>query len=150
MDFCFLGSFMHTIDGQRRVAIPREWRSTNTTELSSFYLLPGRNQTIQVIPKKLFDIQVLEKVAEVSFANERDSMALARIGAKASLSTCDRQGRIRLSQVLFEYAGLEDQAMLIGGITSIQIMTPANWDKNEMDIDEILNQVEKIQKTGSL
>ena len=115
-----------------------------------FYLLPGRNQIIQVLPKELFESEILEKIKKVSFANVEKSRALARIGAKASRSTCDKQGRISLSQDLVDHAGLKDQALLIGGIATIQIMTPETWTKNNMGIDEMLDQIEKIQENGEL
>ena len=145
---CFLGQFTHTIDGQRRVAIPKDWRYKESNLDEVFYLVPGRNHTIQVLPKELFETEIVAKLKKVSFASERKTAALARIGAKASCSTCDKQGRITLSQTLMDHAKLKDQAVLVGGITSIQIMTPETWTKHEMTNDELLDQIEKIQRNG--
>ncbi len=150
MKFCFLGSFTHSIDSQRRVAIPREWRFNVADPHPTFYLLPGRNFTIQVIPKALFEDEVLGKLRKVSFADEPKTRALARIGAKASQGVCDKQGRIKLTQGLLDHAGLRQQAVLIGGITNIQIMTVENWKKSDMGNDEMLDQIQRIQDLEGL
>jgi len=102
-DQVYTGFHPHSIDAQRRVAIPREWRK-DAGDDAVFYLLPGRNQTIQVLPKELFEQEILDKVRKVSFANAEKSQALAMIGAKASRSSCDKQGRITMTQELMEHA----------------------------------------------
>ena len=109
-----------------------------------FYLMPGRDRSIQVLPKELFETEILEKFRKVSFADDEKTRALARIGAKASQSACDKQGRITLTSELLDHAGLKDQAVLIGALTTIQIMTPEMWSKNDMGNDEMLDQILKI------
>ena len=146
MEKYFSGSYTHTIDSQRRVSIPKDWRKDDAGNDLLFYLLPGRDRTIQVLTKELFENEILAKFKKVSFADPEKSRALARIGAKASQSTCDKQGRINLTQMLLDHAGLKDQAVLIGGLTTIQIMTPETWSKNDMGTDEMLDHIQEIHK----
>ena len=144
MEKCFLGFFTHTIDSQRRLSIPKDWRKDADSNDLLFYLMPGRHKTIQVLPKDLFENEILAKFKKVSFADVEKSQALALIGAKASKSTCDKQGRISLTQELLDHAGLKDQAVLIGGLTTIQIMTPEAWSQNNMGNDEMLDHIQQI------
>ena len=58
-DQVYIGFHPHSIDAQRRVAIPKEWRK-DAGDDAVFYLLPGRNQTIQVLPKELFEQEILD------------------------------------------------------------------------------------------
>lgn len=146
----FLGAYTHAIDSQRRIAIPKEWRTTANKKSAVFYLLPGRDRSIQIIPNELFESEVLENIKKVSFANAEQTRALARIGAKASKSRCDKQGRITLTQELINHAELKEHAVLIGSISSIQAMTPELWKKSDMGTDEMLDQIEKIQMKGVL
>ena len=148
MDKYFLGSHTHTIDSQRRIAIPKDWRNKPGTNELLFFLLPGRNRTIQVFPKEVFDSEIVEKIKKVSFANSEKIRALARIGEKACQSNCDKQGRITLSQDLIDHAGLKDQATLIGSITSIRITTAEAWAKDAMDPEKVLDEIKKIQENG--
>ncbi len=148
MSYCFLGSFTHAIDAQRRVAVPREWRVSRDAAPMVFYLLPGREQTVHMLPGELFEQGLLEKAKRVSFANQKEMQALAQIGSRAARTVCDKQGRITLTHGLMEHAGLEDQAVLIGSFTSIQIMKPGTWASYEMGNEETLDLVEKIQGGG--
>ncbi|MDP7395875.1 MAG: hypothetical protein QGF67_15580 [Lentisphaeria bacterium] len=148
-DQIYIGFHPHSIDAQRRIAIPREWRK-DAGDDAVFYLLPGRNQTIQVLPKELFEQEILDKVRKVSFANAEKSQALATIGAKASRSSCDKQGRITMTQDLMDHAGLKGEAVMVGSFTTIQIMTPERWNQNGMRTEDVLDQIERIQESGEL
>jgi len=148
-DQVYTGFHPHSIDAQRRIAIPKEWRK-DAGDDAVFYLLPGRNQTIQVLPKELFEQEILDKVRKVSFANAEKSQALAMIGAKTSRSSCDKQGRITMTQELMEHAGLEGEAIMVGSFTTIQIMTPERWNQSSMDTEDVLDQIERIQESGEL
>jgi len=148
-DQVYTGFHPHSIDAQRRIAIPKEWRK-DAGDDAVFYLLPGRNQTIQVLPKELFEQEILDKVRKVSFANADKSQALAMIGAKTSRSSCDKQGRITMTQELMEHAGLEGEAIMVGSFTTIQIMTPERWNQSSMDTEDVLDQIERIQESGEL
>lgn len=147
---CFLGHFTHIIDSQRRVAIPRDWRSLAADDSTVFYLLPGRDQSIQVLPKELFESVILEKTKQVSFANAAKSKALTAIGSKAARSVCDRQGRITLTPYLMEYASLTNEAVMVGSVNSICILSPPKWEQAQMSNDEMLDQIERIMEAGEI
>jgi MraZ protein len=137
----FLGEFSHSLDSQRRVAIPKIWRKERGATV--FYLLPGRRKTIQVIPEKTFS-EMMSKTKKISFADASASLALARLGRMAQECKCDPQGRIQVSQNLAEYAGIKDFAILVGAINVIQIWADENWKKSGGSDDEILDIIQKI------
>ena len=147
MEKCFLGCYTHTLDSQRRVAIPKDWRNVPGVNDVLFYLIPGRHKSIQILPKELFETEILAKIKKVSFADDEKTRALGRIGSRASQSICDKQGRITLTKELMDHAGLTNQAVLIGALTTIQIMTPETWAENDMGNDEMLDQILKIHNT---
>ncbi len=149
MNQIFIGIQTHSIDSQRRIAIPSDWRH-GAPDPMVFFMVPGRKRTIQVLPQALFQQEILEKVKKVSFANAEQAQALARIGALAHRSVCDKQGRISLTQQLMEHAGLDDQATLVGGVKSIQIMSPATWTESQMKTDDVLDEIERIQSSGEI
>ena len=77
-DFCFLENFTHTIDSQRRFAIPADWRQKDGD--TQFVLLPAKNRVIQAIPMKTFQDEILVKARKMSLADSkamRDLMILA-------------------------------------------------------------------------
>ena len=138
----FSGEYRHSLDPQRRIAIPSCWR---TGGLDRFYLLPGRFKSLQLMPFDSFR-SLLEKAAKISFADANASLALARLGSMAQECVCDKQGRIPMPQSLIDHAGLKDQAVLVGALTTIQIWLPENWMKHKTSPDEILDTIQKIQE----
>jgi MraZ protein len=142
----FLGEHEYTVDSQRRVAIPSQWRDPDPRE-NHFFLLPGRDKSIQVVPAATFQ-ELLIKLRKVSFADGRAAVALATIGSMAHECACDKQGRISLTPKLLEHAGISDRAVLLGAVTTIQIWNPATWAGHEIESEAGLDVIQAIQERG--
>ena len=117
----FLGEFEHTLDAQRRVAIPAAWRGC-----SRFVLLPAN--AIQMMTVDTFREMVLDKTKKLSLGNVSDARNLARLGSRAQECACDKQGRIQLSPQLAAHAGLKDKVALVGSVSMILLYPPENWN----------------------
>lgn len=137
----FFGEFEHTLDSQRRLAIPGQWRKKKG--VNQFFLVPGRNNILQLIPFESFK-NFLDKARKISFADAKLSLALAQFGAKAQECVCDKQGRIPIPQRLLDYAGLKNQVMLIGSVSTIQIWHPDKWNALSMGDEGYLDLVQQI------
>lgn len=140
----FLGEFEHSIDSQRRVAIPRAWRGDkeNRTRL---VILPGRDKTLlAVAPEKAKEM--LKKLTAGSFANRNISKALAMIGSYAVDCQCDKQGRIALSNKLMSYAGINENVVFVGAFDSIQIWSKEQWEDQEFAVDDVLDIIQDLQE----
>ncbi len=139
----YLGEFEFTVDNQRRVAIPRPWRSNDEDE--RFFALPGREKSLQVVPGAMFQ-ELLAKLRKVSFADAQAARAMATIGSMALECAPDKQGRITLSNKLMDHAGLSKRVLLIGAVTSIQIWDPATWQERQMDSETGLDVLQAVQE----
>ena len=138
---CYLGEFDFAVDAQRRLAIPSAWRG----EGDSFVLLPGREESLQLVPAAMFQ-ELLAKLRQVSFADAQAAVALATIGSMAVLCQPDKQGRISLTQKLMEHAGIRSGAVLLGAVTTIQIWEPGRWNKRRMDSQKGLDVIQALQE----
>lgn len=137
----FFGEFEHSLDPQRRVAIPSNWRKEKKT---TFFLLPGRHKALQLIPFGTFK-ETLLKFKKISFADPAASLAFARLGASGQECECDKQGRIQIPQKLIEQAGLKNQVVMIGSLTTIQIWSKENWSLfQKSDQNDVLDVIQKI------
>jgi MraZ protein len=137
----FFGEFEHSLDSQRRVAIPSNWRKEKKTV---FFLLPGRHNTLQLIPFGTFR-ELLMKLKKISFADPAASLAFARLGASGQECECDKQGRIQIPQKLIEQSGLKNQVVMIGSLTTIQIWSKENWSLfQKSDQNDVLDVIQKI------
>jgi len=137
-----MGEYAHSLDSQRRVAIPTCWRRKGEDNI--FYLLPGRNGALQLIPEDSFK-DLLEKARRVSFADPSASLALARLGSMAQECRCDRQGRVAIPQRLIDYANLKDgSVVMVGALTAVQIWSPEKWDTYRAADESVLDEIQKI------
>lgn len=139
----FTGEFEHTLDSQRRIAIPTCWRQKGADNV--FYLLPGRHGALQAIPAVSFQ-DLLKKAQKTSFADSSASLALARLGAMTQECRCDKQGRIPLPQRLIDYAELEDAVIMVGALTNIQLWSPEKWEKYRMADETVLDEIQKLSE----
>ena len=119
----FLGEFEHTLDAQRRVAIPAAWRGC-----SRFVLLPAKDHAIQMMTDDTFREMGLDKTKKLSLGNVSDARNLARLGSRAQECACDKQGRIQLSPQLAAHAGLKDKVALVGSVSMILLYPPETWN----------------------
>jgi division/cell wall cluster transcriptional repressor MraZ len=137
----FTGEYEHSLDAQRRIAIPTCWRRKG--EENIFFLLPGRHGALQLIPQEGFN-ELLLKARKVSFADPAASLALARLGSMAQESKCDKQGRFQIPQKLIDFANLKESAVMVGALTSVQIWAPENWNKVRPADETVLDEIQKI------
>jgi len=139
----FLGQFEYVIDRQRRVAIPSVWREADRA-LNRFILLPGPNKGIQVLPAGMFE-ELVEKFRRTPFGDPEVADALALAGSSGHDTTCDSQGRISFTPELLAHAELKPQAkaVLVGGITTIQIFAPSNWQARPKNQESSLAVLQK-------
>lgn len=137
----FFGEYKHSLDSQRRIAIPSLWR--NSVGKTRFFLVPGRNRILQLIPFSSFK-NFLEKAGKISFANEKAGKALAKFASKVQDSSCDKQGRMAISKRLYEYSGLGQQVLLVGAVTTVQIWDPERWRSENSDDEHCLDEMQRI------
>jgi MraZ protein len=148
-DMLFVGEFVHTIDPQKRIAIPKDWRVKDSE--NKFYMLPGRHNSLQLMTHASFK-ELAEKLRKVSIADSKASIALAKLGASARICICDKQGRIPINEKLLEYAQIkknkkvDSDLVLVGAFNSIQIWSKENWNKQQMSDSEMLDVLQKIEE----
>ena len=133
------------MDKQRRFAIPKEWRQDGNV----FYLLPGRDHSVQILPEEIFEEEVFSKAKNVSFASRSKSNALANLGKFTHKCVCDGQGRISLTKLLMQHARLEEAGSveLTGSFTRIELKKAEKSNESLLDgIEEFLDIMEAIHE----
>ncbi len=129
----FVGSFQHSLDPKKRLTIPAVWRS-QVGKPESLYVLPDFNERcLNVIPAAEMGHK-LEKLRQYSLSNAKAQEFLRKLGANSDLVSWDTQGRIRICDKLLNFAGIEDQVMMVGAFNKFQLWTPRNHpDSDEID-----------------
>lgn len=146
MEQTFLNKFIHVVDGQRRVALPKEWRGDGSQALV-FYALPGQHAIYHLLPEAVFQRTVIEKIKDsFSFANYEETAALRGIAQRAVKCVCDRQGRMTLDPQILEHTGITDKALLAGGFVEFTLMAPETLEHEKGPLEEKLDRFEQIRK----
>jgi len=131
----FVGQFTHTLDPKRRLTIPSAWRAQVGTPKSLFVLPDLYAKCLCVFPGAEMQ-RMLEKVRKVPYSDQKGRTFFREIGRQSDLITWDSQGRIRISDRLLDFAGLDSQALLYGAFDNFQLWRPENW-KGSQGIDQL-------------
>ncbi len=137
----FFGEFEYKIDEKGRVPIPPRFRK----ELSAGVVLtPGIERCITA-----YSLPTWKKIAQ-SFTSDSISHAKQRRLNRALFATTfaiilDGQGRIALPAPLKEHAGLEEEAVIIGANTYLEI-----WSKDEWESEKAVSQEQAWQLIESM
>ena len=124
--FCILsGNCEYKLDSQHRVAVPSDWRSQSPS--GCFVLIPGRDQTLQLYTKEVYNERIGAKLNSLSPSNPADLKKLRQMGARTFNLQCDKQGRIQIPPILMEFAQLKSSVAFIASGNFGQIMDGARW-----------------------
>ena len=123
----FVGTFQHSVDEKKRLAIPAKWRAA-ASGTQEFYVLPLPENHLYVLPESAMD-KMLEKVDDISIGEYERRNVLRLITGGAHGTPCDKQGRILLTEELLKHAGIQGDAVLVGVLKGFEIWSPAHLEK---------------------
>lgn len=140
----FVGTFSHSVDDKRRVAIPARWRAA-AKGAKEFYILPDPKNCLVVLPAEVME-KMLDRADDISMGEYERRDALRVLSSRAHATPVDGQGRISLTESLMKHAGVEGEATLIGVLNKFEIWSPARWA--EHDRNAMANFVEATKQLG--
>ncbi|MBI2830982.1 MAG: division/cell wall cluster transcriptional repressor MraZ [Chloroflexi bacterium] len=135
----FFGEFEYKVDEKGRVPVPPGFRK----ELSAGVVLtPGPDGCIAIYP-----LQAWKKVAD-SIAASSTPIPRAKLRKlnRAMFGTAfrlivDGQGRIALPAPLREYAGLQDDVVIVGVDNTLELWDKQAWESEKSDSLEQFGQI---------
>jgi len=140
----FVGTFRHSVDDKKRVAIPAKWRAAARGS-EEFYVLPDPKRCLMVLPAAAMD-KMLQKADEITIGEYDRRDVLRVIASRAHGTSCDKQGRITLTDELLRHAGIEKDAVVVGVLNRFEIWSPKQWA--ELDQAASANFVEAARQVG--
>ena len=119
----FMGEFNHSIDNKGRLIIPAKFRSQLGER---FVITRGMDRCLSGYSMAEWDKlkQQLEKLP-MTKKNVRQFVRL--IYSAAIECEFDRQGRVNLSKILINYAGISKKCVVVGVSSHFEI-----WDEDEI------------------
>jgi len=119
----FLGEYLHTIDDKGRLTIPSKYRAYLEDGMVA---TRGLDRCIVVYPMNEWK-SLVDKIMGLP-STPRPTREYARLifSAAADLRV-DRQGRILIPAVLYNYAEIDSEAVIIGMNNRFEIWQPKRW-----------------------
>jgi MraZ protein len=137
-----LGEFHCAADRSGRLRIPAEFRAELGGGLT---LTRGVERCLFVYPAGEWR-RLADKMRKRLPLTSQDARAFARLMFSGAL-TCapDRQGRIPLPSNLRQYAGIEEQAVVVGLCTHLEVWSPERWrEVRDQMVEEGMATVERL------
>ncbi|MDP6457028.1 MAG: division/cell wall cluster transcriptional repressor MraZ [Candidatus Marinimicrobia bacterium] len=127
----FTGEYAYSLDAKGRVNVPARFRtSLSGDNEGTFVLTKGMDTCIIAYP--LTEWQKVETgLRQLSSASKIYRSFIRSTVRYATPVTMDKQGRIQVSPVLREFAGIEKDVMIIGVVNKIEIWNPEKLNEIE-------------------
>jgi MraZ protein len=128
----FWGEYTHQLDKKGRVIIPARYRPYLST---GAILTRGLDHNLVIYPQSAWQ-RVSEQLNQMPIT-QPTGRALRRLLFSGAVElTLDRQGRGLIPPYLRDYASLEEEALLVGMETFIEIWQPRQW---RVTLDDLCN-----------
>jgi MraZ protein len=118
----FSGEFEHNLDDKGRLTIPVRFREALA---GGVFVIRGPDGCLLAFAPADWEVKA-KQVAALSWTQE-SARFLARMVYSAADLQLDKQGRILLPAPLREYANLENEVVIVGVNTYLEIWSKARW-----------------------
>lgn len=119
----FWGEYSHQLDNKGRLIIPSRYRALLNEQAM---LTRGLDQNLVIYPEKAWQT-VTEQLNQVPITHPT-ARALRRLLFSGAVQlSLDKQGRVIIPTYLRNYAGLEEEVLLVGMENYIEIWEPSRW-----------------------
>ena len=124
-ELLYIGQYYHSIDPKNRVFLPSKFRNRN----EKFVVTRGLEGCLYLYDHEGWQ-KVLSKLETLTLPNKIDERAFKRaLLSGANEVSCDFQGRLLVTQVLIDHAGISEEVMIIGVGNRLEIWDKKKWDK---------------------
>jgi MraZ protein len=120
----FSGEYTHTVDAKGRLTIPVKFREALAEGL---YLIRGLDGCLFAYPPDAWQ-QIADQVADHPLT-ENGARSFSRMFFSSTECRLDRQGRILIPAQLREYAAIENEAVIIGMNSRLEIWSKERWQE---------------------
>ena len=128
----FTGEYRHAVDVKGRIAVPARFRA----QLEAGVVVARWLDTcLAIFPIAAWD-ELAAKVGSLPMTDPNARLLQRQLFAGAFETELDRQGRVLVPQGLRAFAGLEDEAMVLGSRDHAEIWAPARWDTYSESLDD--------------
>lgn len=119
----FTGEYRHAIDAKGRVAVPARFRAQLERGAFVSRWIDG---CLAIFPREAWD-ELATRVAGLPFSDAGARTFSRFVFSGAFEIELDRQGRAVLPASLRDFAGLQDEAVVVGSRDHVELWEPSRW-----------------------
>ena len=128
----FTGEYRHAVDVKGRIAVPARFRA----QLDGGAVVARWLDTcLAIFPRAAWE-ELSAKVGSLPVTDPNARLLQRQLFAGAFETELDRQGRVLVPQGLRAFAGLEEEAMVLGSRDHAEIWAPARWETYSESLDD--------------
>lgn len=142
----FIGEYNHSVDGKGRMAIPAKFRKALTTGV---VVARGIDPHLYLFPAEEW-AKLADKIAKLPITQANSRAFSRHMLGGASEAEVDSQGRILIPEYLRKYAGITNQAVVVGLYDRVEVWSEARWQEHHAKIEQNPQQIaEQLGELGS-
>jgi MraZ protein len=125
----FKGSYSYSVDSKGRINIPAKLKKYVSPEANdTFVVTRGFEKCLFLYP--LDEWNALENsIRELTSSNSQHRFITRTLLQYATESQLDGQSRITIPKELMQFAGIEDQVLIVGVLERIEVWNPKEYEK---------------------
>ena len=127
----FKGSYEYSVDSKGRINIPARLRKYVSPEANdTFVLTRGYEKCLFVYPLDEWN-KLEESIRQLSSTNPRHRFFMRTLLERATESQLDGQARITIPKELLQFAGIENDVLILGVLERIELWNPSVYREYE-------------------
>jgi len=120
----FKGSYEYSVDSKGRINIPARLRKYVSTEANdTFIVTRGYEQCLFVYPLDEWN-RLEHSIRELSATNPKHRFFMRALLERATESQLDGQSRVTIPKELLQFAGIENDVLILGVLERIELWNP--------------------------
>lgn len=127
----FTGEYRHSVDDKGRIAVPARFRAQLD---DGAFVSRWIDTCLAIFPRREWD-ELAAKVRTLPLADAGARTFSRFLFAGAYEVDLDRQGRIVVPAGLRDWAGLVNEAVVVGSQDHLEIWSPGRWESYRADME---------------
>jgi len=125
----FKGSYEYSVDSKGRINIPARLRKYVSPDANdTFVITRGYEQCLFVYPLDEWN-KLEQSIRQLTTTNPRHRFFMRTLLEKASESVLDGQSRISIPKELMQFAGIENDVLILGVLERIEVWNPTVYQR---------------------
>jgi len=140
----FLGEFVHTIDEKGRLTVPAKFRDDLAAGL---VVTRGIDRCLAIYPLEEWE-RLAKQVSDLPMTDRRARAFRRLVFANASDAIPDKHGRVLIPPRLREYAGFDNEVVVTGLNTYIEVWNQDSWGEERERVEGYAVNIEEWAALG--